>query len=82
MTDLPQAHHIPTALENTIRSKVPHIERALIHTEPMRKEPWRVAVPLQDTGHQVADKFGMAPLFATCDVRAENGGVVHEEDLP
>ena len=52
-----------------------HLERALIHALPVRREVRRIAVPLSDESGAVSDHFGTAPYLALDDVRARDGRI-------
>jgi cation diffusion facilitator family transporter len=82
VSDLVSAHWITTELEDAIRSEVPHVERVLIHTEPVRRENLRVAIPLATTNGVLAPGFGAAPYFAICEVRARDRTLLSKEVLP
>ena len=82
VSDLDRAHQVATQLEESIRSKVPHVERVLIHTEPMRKEILRIAVPLYSKDGEISADFGKASFFALCEIRARDGALLAQNILP
>lgn len=55
-------------IESAVKLAVPHLERVLLHVEPARTVPTRVAVPLAATSGRVSEHFGAAPLFGLVDV--------------
>ena len=69
---LREAHEIVSHLEEEILDRWPEIDKMVIHYEPMRKETWVIAVPLNvDEGKKpeeettkLSDHFGEAPRFA------------------
>jgi cation diffusion facilitator family transporter len=73
VADLGKAYQVSQAIETAIREQVPHVERVLIHTQPMQKEVRRAAVPLADVTGKVSQHFGIAPYFALVDVRVTDG---------
>ncbi|MDA8217519.1 MAG: cation diffusion facilitator family transporter, partial [Dehalococcoidales bacterium] len=46
--DLEKAHQASRRIESAIKDSVPHVDRVLIHYEPLHKEVWKWAVPLAD----------------------------------
>ncbi len=68
---LREAHEIVSHLEEEILDRWPDIDRILVHYEPMHKEKWVIAVPVDgDEGEhpydaiKLSDHFGEAPNFA------------------
>jgi len=81
VSDLEHAHQVATRLEEAIRAEVMHVERVLIHTEPVQRDSLRVAVPLASSDGVLASGFGAAPYFAICQVRAADGAMLRQEIL-
>jgi len=79
ITDLELAHQVATRLEETIRNQVANVDRVIIHTEPMRKEILRLAVPLASNGGQLSPDFGKASHYAFCEIRASDGAVLKQD---
>lgn len=79
--DLDRAHQVATQLEESIRAEIPHVERVLIHTEPMSKPILRVAVPLASRGGDIATDFGRAPYFALVKISAKDGVALQQNIL-
>jgi len=77
-SDLERAHEIASALENEIRQQIPHVERVLIHEEPLQRDHLRVAIPVTGPDGTVAAEFGSAPFFALLDVRVSDRSVIAE----
>lgn len=73
--DLSKAHEISHRVEDSIRSKIPHVERVMIHFEPVVRPHLRVIVPLADLDGTVSDHFGEAPYFAVVTLRRQNGRI-------
>ena len=80
--DLRRAHMISKSIERRIRSKVPNVERVLIHYEPEPRPRILVAVPLADRSGAVSSHFGESPYFAFVSIRASDSQVEHQEILP
>jgi cation diffusion facilitator family transporter len=62
--DLRKAHDITQRIEKAIRAKVPHVERVLIHYEPMVQKEILSAFPLASIDGKLSEHFGEAPFFA------------------
>jgi predicted Fe-Mo cluster-binding NifX family protein len=62
-----------------IRQAVPHVERVLIHAEPMERTHLRYAVPLADPAGAISEHFGEAPYFALVKVRLTDGTVEEQQ---
>jgi predicted Fe-Mo cluster-binding NifX family protein len=71
--NLNRAHRVSEEIEGAIRREIPHVERVLIHVEPVRPERILVAVPLADMCGTVSDHFGEAPFYALVWVKADGG---------
>ena len=79
--DLEKAHQISERIEAAIRASVPNVDRVLIHYEPVRKEAFKWAVPLEAPDGAVSAHFGEAPYFALVSVRHPDRRVVGRELL-
>jgi cation diffusion facilitator family transporter len=77
--DLEKAGAITQHIETQIRQAVPHVERVLIHAEPMERTHLRYAVPLADPDGAVSEHFGEAPYFALVRVRLADGAVEEQQ---
>jgi cation diffusion facilitator family transporter len=73
--DLEKAEVVTRRIERRIREAVPHVERVLIHAEPMARTRLRYAVPLADPGGAVSEHFGEAEYFAFVRVRLADGAI-------
>ena len=80
--DLDKAHAASDRLEKEIRTRVPHVERVLLHLEPRVRARQCYAVPLADPGGTVSQHFGEAPYFALVDVAIASGQVERQEIVP
>ena len=66
-------------IETQIRRAVPHVERVLIHAEPIERTCLRYAVPLADSGDTISEHFGEAPYFALVRVRLADGAIEEQQ---
>jgi cation diffusion facilitator family transporter len=79
--DLEKAHAVSERIEETIRDRVPHVERVRLHYEPQTRTHLRYAVPLSDSDGTVSEHFGKALYFGLVTVRTADGQVEHQEML-
>jgi cation diffusion facilitator family transporter len=77
--DLEKAGATTRRIEAQIRQAVPHVERVLIHAEPMERTHLRYAVPLADTEGNISEHFGEAPYFALVRVRLADRTVEEQQ---
>lgn len=79
--ELERAEAATRRIEARIRQAVPHIERVLIHAEPVERTHLRYAVPLADPEGTVSPHFGEAPYFALITVRLADEAVEQRQIL-
>lgn len=77
--DLEKAEAVTQRMETKIHEAVPHVERVLIHAEPMERTHLRYAVALADAEGDLSDHFGEAPFFALITVRQDDGTIENEQ---
>jgi cation diffusion facilitator family transporter len=77
--DLEKAHATTQRIEQNIREAVPHVDRVLIHAEPLERTHLRYAVPLADLQGTVSEHFGEAPFFALVTLRLADGQVEQQQ---
>jgi len=77
--DLEKAHMVSQRVEQAIRAEVPHVERVLIHYEPVARTHMRYAFPLANPNGELSEHFGEAPFFAFVTVRLSDGTVEKQE---
>ena len=77
--DLKKAHAVSQRIENAIRAEVPHVERVLIHYEPIISSHRRDAFPLDNPDGRLSEHFGEAPYFALITVRLSDDTVEKQE---
>jgi cation diffusion facilitator family transporter len=65
-------------VEASVRSRVPHVERVLVHVEAPATPYFRGAVPLADRAGTVSPHFGKAPYFALVSLRRVDGSVTSQ----
>ncbi len=73
--DLEKAESVTRRIEQKAHEAVPHVERVLIHAEPMQRTHLRYAAPLADAEGELSPHFGEAPAFALVTMRLEHGTV-------
>ena len=73
--ELERAGATTQRIEAQIRQAVPHVERVLIHAEPMERTHLRYAAPLADAAGTLSEHLGEAPYFAMVTVRLADGAV-------
>lgn len=78
---LAQAQAATQRVEENIHAAIPHIERVLIHTEPVTSPHIRYAIPLNDATGTVSLHFGEAPFFALVTVDRGEGNIVEQRIL-
>ena len=79
---LDRAHVITERIEQAVRAEVPHVERVLIHAEPLARTHLRYALPLDDAAGTVSQHFGEAPYFALLTLHTADREVERQEVLP
>jgi cation diffusion facilitator family transporter len=77
--DLGKAHAATQRIEQNIRQAVPHVDRVLIHAEPLERTHLRYAIPLADLQGTVSEHFGEAPFFALVTLRLADGQVEQQQ---
>jgi cation diffusion facilitator family transporter len=77
--DLEKAEAVTQHIEAQIRQAVPHVERVLIHAEPMERTHLRYAVPLADPDGATSEHLGEAAYFALVRVRLADGAVEEQQ---
>ncbi|MBN1954700.1 MAG: cation diffusion facilitator family transporter [Anaerolineae bacterium] len=73
--ELEKAAAATQRIEAQIRRAVSHIDRVLIHAEPMRRTHLQFALPLSDPEGTISAHFGEAPHFALVRVRLADGAI-------
>ena len=71
--DLEKAEAVTRRIEAQINQAVPHVERVLIHAEPMERTHLRYAAPLAEADGLLSEHFGEAPYFALVRLRLADG---------
>ena len=77
--ELEKAEAATRHIEEQIREAVPHVDRVLIHAEPMKRTYLRYAAPLKDAAGELSEHFGEAPYFALVRVRLADGAVEEQQ---
>ena len=76
--ELERADLIGRSIERNLRDEIPHLERAVIHVKPARKETLRVALPIEGPNGPPSQQFGTAPAFLLVDKRRTDGQIVSQ----
>ena len=79
--ELEQAETVTQRIEAQIRQAVPHVDRVLIHAEPIQRTHLLYAIPLANLGGALSDHFGEAPFFALVRVRLSDGAIEEQQVL-
>jgi len=78
--ELEKAEAATRRIEAQIRQACPHVDRVLIHAEPVQRTHLWYAAPLADAGGTLSEHFGEAPYFALVSVRLADG-LVEEQRI-
>jgi len=80
--ELEKAAFIANRIADRISEQIENVDRVLIHYEPILKDNFVYALPLQDNRHRrISDHFGDAPCFALITVKLEDYRVIKQEIL-
>jgi len=78
--ELEKAKSATQRIETQIRQVCPHVDRVLIHAEPVPRTHLRCATPLANADGTLSEHFGEAPYFALVRVRLVDG-LVEEQRI-
>jgi cation diffusion facilitator family transporter len=79
--ELEKAEATTRRMEAEIREAVPHVDRVLIHAEPVERTHLRYAAPLADPAGALSEHFGEAPYFGLVTMRLADWAVEEQEVL-
>jgi cation diffusion facilitator family transporter len=79
--ELEKAEAITRRMEAEIREAVPHVDRVLIHAEPVERTHLRYAIPLANPDGALSEHFGEAPYFGLVTVRLADRAVEEQQVL-
>lgn len=80
--ELDRASFIANRIADSISKQIKHVDRVLIHYEPMQKKNRIYALPLEDDLKQrISGHFGEAPYFGLTTVRIKDNNVINQEIL-
>jgi len=80
--ELDRASFIANRISDSIAKQIKHVDRVLIHYEPMQKKNLIYAMPLEDdTRQQISNHFGEAPYFGLTTVRIKDHNIIGQEVL-
>ena len=78
LSDLEKAEAAMRRVEQDVRTRLPQIERVLLHVEARSSAQIRYAVPLADSNGSLSEHFGEAPYFAIVTVDRTDNRVVEQ----
>ena len=76
--ELERADLIGRRIERNLRDEISHLERAVIHVKPARKDALRAALPIERPNGPLSRHFGTAPAFLLVDKRRTDGQVISQ----
>jgi len=79
--ELEKAEATIRRMEAEIREAIPHVDRVLIHAEPVERTHLRYAAPLADPAGALSEHFGEAPYFGLVTMRLADGAVEEQQVL-
>jgi cation diffusion facilitator family transporter len=79
--DLDKAEAAIQRIERAIRTTVAHVDRVLIHAEPMERTHLWVSAPLARPDGTLSEHFGEAPYFGIVRVRLADGALDERQVL-
>ena len=82
LADLRKADAATRRIERRVRQAVPHLDRFLLHAEPVRRTHTLYAIPLANQEGELSPHFGEAPFFALVTVRTKDGAVEGHTVIP
>ena len=77
--ELARAEAVVQHIRSRIREAIPHVDRVLIHAEPIQRTHQRCAVPLADVAGTISPHFGESLFFALITERLSDGTVTSQE---
>jgi cation diffusion facilitator family transporter len=78
--ELEKAEAATRRIETRIRQACPHVDRVLIHAEPVQRTHLWYATPLASSGGVLSEHFGESPYFCLFRVRLADG-LVEEQKI-
>ena len=79
--DFQKAHLVTGRIEAQIKAKIAHVDRVLIHYEPVVKDTLTCALPLAEDRQTLSEHFGEAPYFLLLIIRANDRKLLEERLL-
>jgi len=79
--DLQKAHLVTGRIEAQIKAKIAHVDRVLIHYEPVVKDTLTYALPLAEDRQALSEHFGEAPYFLLLIIRINDRKLLEERVL-
>jgi cation diffusion facilitator family transporter len=78
----PRAHQLSEEIEKAILEKIPQVDKAIIHYEPVKKDFSIYAIPVEEDKNILSDHFGDAPYFYLLRMGAHEHSIQEERILP
>ncbi|MEJ2031535.1 MAG: cation diffusion facilitator family transporter [Deltaproteobacteria bacterium] len=79
--NLEKGHRVAEELESRIKLEIVHVDRVLIHYQPLQKEQLTYAIPLAEDQRTISDHFGEAPYFLLFTLHAGDGALIDKQVL-
>ena len=79
--DFQKAHLVTGRIEAQIKAKIAHVDRILIHYEPVVKDTLTYALPLAEDRQTLSEHFGEAPYFLLLIIRTNDQKLLEERLL-
>jgi cation diffusion facilitator family transporter len=76
-----QAHQVSEEIEKTILKEIPQVDKVTIHYEPVKKDFFTYAVPVEEDKHKISEHFGDAPYFHLIQMRLQDHTIQEEKIL-
>ena len=80
--ELEKAEAATQRIEALVHQACPHVDRVLIHAEPIQLTHLWYALPLADRDGALSEHFGDAPYFAMVQLRLSDGAIEEQRTLP
>jgi len=75
-----QAHHLSEGIEKALLKEISHVDKVMIHYEPVEKDFLIYAVPVDEDRHNLSEHLGGAPYFCLIRMSVE-GHIIQEEKI-
>jgi cation diffusion facilitator family transporter len=79
--ELERAEAATQRIEALVHEACPHVDRVLVHAEPVHRTHLWYALPLADREGALSEHFGDAPYFGMVQLRLADGAIEEERTL-